>query len=96
MMLLYVLMATAAVWVVFDWAFFLVETLCARRARRARLRRYHTAMAHPPPSVPVQPWPYWAPPVDPSNKSPRPYPRPDAHGTPARGIPLSGPYRRRR
>jgi len=62
--------------------------------RWKRRRRMRAAVAPLPPSLPVQPWPHWVPPGETERKPPRPRRQP--HGTPARGIPLDGPFRRRR
>jgi hypothetical protein len=63
------------------------------REYRERTRKLRASVAPIPPPVPVQPWPWLVPPIDgPSRRSPCPLP----HGTPSRGIPLAGPYRRGR
>lgn len=61
------------------------------RDRRRRAARMRAAVAPLPPSVPLQPWPWWVPPGERSEKRP-PCPRPS--GTPVHGVRLDGPYRR--
>lgn len=63
------------------------------RDRRRRAARMRAAVAPLPPSVPLQPWPWWVPPDDRAEKRPL---RPRPLGTPPRGIPLDGSYRRGR